>query len=244
MAMPAPKDPTGVRSFLGLCGYYRIFVKNFANKCKCLYELTRDNVEFKWTQTEEDAFQNLKIEFGKTLKLSHPNFEEPFKVETDACETGIGAVLSQKCSENVNIIQCISRTLSPNEKKWPIREKEALAILWACEIFRVYLVGSKFIVETDHESLKWLHKATTPPRLVRWACSLSEYDFDIKYKPGSQNKLADALSRMPLDPSPFPFDTDNIDAKLAFNLSCINAIAITGFETINWKEAQEKDLNN
>jgi hypothetical protein len=72
--------------------------------------------------------------------------------------------------------------LQPNEINWAVRKKEALAVLWACEKFRAYILGSKFIVETDHESLQWLRKAKSPARLVRWAIRLDEFDFDIRYQ--------------------------------------------------------------
>ncbi len=88
------------------------------------------------------------------------------------------------------VIQYISRTLQPAEQKWSVRGKEDLAIIFAFETFRPYLYGSKFIIYTDHQSLQWLMKATTPTRLVRWALRLAEYDFEIKYKKGEENKNA------------------------------------------------------
>ena len=97
------------------------------------------------------------------------------------------------------MIPYISRTLQPAEQKWSVREKKALAIIFACETFRPYLYGSKFIIYTDHQSLQWLMKATYPARLVRWALRLAEYDFEIKYKKGEENTNADALSRLPSD---------------------------------------------
>ena len=80
-----------------------------------------------------------------------------------------------------------------------MREKEALAIIYACETFRPYLYGIQFTVETDHQSLQWMMKAVAPARLVRWALRLAEYDFIIKYKKGSSNANAEALSRLPID---------------------------------------------
>ena len=132
--------------------------------------------------------------------LIYPDFTKPFIVSTDASDDGLGGVLSQLDDKgNERVIQYISRSLQPNERKWCVREKEALAIIYACEQFRPYLYGTKFEVTTDHHSLKWLMTVTAPARLVRWALRLAEYDFTITYRKGEQNANADALSRLPLN---------------------------------------------
>ena len=95
------------------------------------------------------------------------------------------------------MIQFISRVLQPAERKWHIREKEALAIIYACETCRAYVIGYRFLVETDHKSLQWLLDAKSPPRLVRWALRLSEYDFEIRHKKGVLPN-ADVLIPMPM----------------------------------------------
>ena len=122
-------------------------------------------------------------------------------MQTDACDEGLGGVLSQEIEGVEMVIQFISRTLQPNEKKWCPREKEALAIIYACETFRPYVYGTQFIVYTDHHSLQWLMKATAPARLVRWALRLSEFDFVIRYRKGDSNANADALPRLPIETS-------------------------------------------
>jgi hypothetical protein len=131
------------------------------------------------------------------MLLHYPNFSKIFIVSTDASDDGIGAVLSQEDDEGQErVIQYISRTLQEAERKWCVREKEALAIIFACETFRPNLYGSKFLVYTDHHSLQWLMKASSPARLVRWALRLAEFDFEIKYRKGGENGNADALSRL------------------------------------------------
>ena len=153
--------------------------------------------------------------------LHYPDFKKVFKVSTDASDEGIGGVLSQTNDEGEEkVIQYISRTLQPAEQKWSVREKEALAIIFACETFRPYLYGSKFIIFTDHQSLKWLLKATTHARLVRWALRLAEYDFEIKYKKGEENANADALSRLPSDAD--INDTEKIVLNVIHDTSNIN----------------------
>jgi hypothetical protein len=142
------------------------------------------------------------MQFKSTLAqmpmLQYPDYTLPFKVTTDASNDGIGAVLNQVDDGVEKPIQFISRSLQPAEKKWCIREKEALAIIYACETFRPYLYGSKFIIETDNDSLQWMMKVTTLAGLVRWALRLAEYDFEMKYKRGDTNENADTLSRLPI----------------------------------------------
>ena len=102
------------------------------------------------------------------------------------------------------------------EKKWSVMEKEALAIIWACEQFRHFLIGSRFLVETDHESLKWLKEAKSPARLVRWSLRLGEFDFDIRHRGNKANANADGLSRLPTQSGPDEFETDD---RLCCNLT-------------------------
>jgi hypothetical protein len=169
---------------LGLCNYYRKFIQNYNTIWAPLYLLITK--EFTWTEIAQVAFEKLKIILSVTPILTYPDFVQPFKVTTDASDEGIGAVLSQEIEGIEKVIQFASKTLQPAEKKWCVREKEALAIIHACETFLPYLYGTKFIVETDHHSLQWLMKVTVPAILVRWALRLAEYDFDIKYKRGGK----------------------------------------------------------
>jgi putative transposase len=110
----------------------------------------------------------------------------------------------------------ISRVLQPAERKWHIREKEALAIIYACETCRAYVIGYRFLVETDHKSLQWLLDAKSPPRLVRWALRLSEYDFEIRHKKGVLNTNADALSRLIQTPTTAPDLHEDYEEQLYF----------------------------
>ena len=105
----------------------------------------------------------------------------------------------------------------------------------------VFIAGERLVVETDHESLKWFMKLEKPPRLVRWAVRLSEYNFVIQPKAGKLNVTADALSRLPLDDKTFPYDTDDIDNRLPEGLSNIDSKELTVLDKTEISQAQHQD---
>ena len=136
--------------------------------------------------------------------LLHPQFDEPFIVDTDASDQGLGAVCSQVRNGVEHPVAFASRRLLPAESKWHIREKEALGIVWALETFRHYLLGSQFSVRTDHSSLQWLREAKTG-RLCRWALRLAEFgDFPIVHRSGKVHSNVDAFTRSFAESEEFP----------------------------------------
>jgi hypothetical protein len=130
--------------------------------------------------------------------LVYPDYRLPFKLTTDASKTGLGAVLSQDQESGDQPVAYASKVNSPTASNYSISELECLAVMWAVRLFRPHLYGRRFTIVTDHIALKWLMTAREPAgRLHRWALTLQEYDFDIQYRPGKENHVADALSRGP-----------------------------------------------
>lgn len=138
----------------------------------------------------------MKSKLSNPPVLQYPNFNKPLVVHTDASGRGICAVLSQEWDGNEKPIAFASRALNKAERNYATIEKEALAIVWALKTFRPYLYGHQIILFTDHAPLKYLTSTTqSNARLSRWSLAIQEYNIDIRYKAGSNNACADALSR-------------------------------------------------
>ncbi len=201
-AMVAPSDKTGVKSFIGLAGYYRRFVKNFADVVAPLQLLLKSDAPFVWGEEQEAAMRSVKDALcAQPVLLAHPDFNRPFVLMTDASGIGIGAVLSQTESDKKSegVVEYASRTLTKAECAWSATEQEALAVKWACEVMRPYVYGVRFTVITDHRALQWVFRnQSNNLRLARWALLLSEYNFTVVHRPGRLNANADAPSRLPL----------------------------------------------
>ena len=192
---PTPKSITDVRAFLGFAGYYRRFILNFAMIAAPLFELLKSEQNFKWEPAQQHAFETLIASISSNAVLAHPQFGKPFLVDADASGTGIGGILSQVVDRKERPIAFVSRHLTDAEQKWHIREKEALAIIYALESFRHFLQGSEFVVRTDHSSLQWLLTAKSG-RLQRWALRLMEFGpYKIIHRSGKDHTNVDALSR-------------------------------------------------
>ena len=196
--MLPPNDVAGVRSLLGLFGYYRRFVKNFSSIAAPINALLQQERTFDWTQECQQAFLTLKAAILSDAVLHRPDFSLPYKLQVDWSGEGLGAVLSQVIDGVERPISFQSRSLTPAEKKYHSMEGEALAAVWGVHTFRPYLQGTVFLLETDCKALQWLKEQPNPPsRLGRWLLKLSEFQFEIKHKAGKKNGNADALSRLP-----------------------------------------------
>ena len=201
-SMPAPTDKTGVKAFIGLAGYYRRFVKNFADVVAPLQALLKSDVPFMWGEDQAASMRAVKEALcAHPVLLTHPDFDRPFVLMTDASGIGIGAVLSQTEEEKKTegVVEYASRTLTKAECAWSATEQEALAVKWACEVMRPYVYGVRFTVITDHRALQWVFQnQSNNLRLARWALLLAEYNFRVVHRPGRLNANADAPSRLPL----------------------------------------------
>ena len=223
-AWPRPTTVKEVQSFLGLATYFRKFVDHFADVARPLSIMKgkskkgvpdpEDVKAFIWGPEQEKSFQALKQALMSPPVLMHPIPGKPFVVETDASVTGLGAVLLQEGPDgHEHVIEYASRCLRKSELSWDSREHEALAVLWALELWEHYL-DDVFTVRTDHESLRtWLKQQSRGEngrgRLTRWALRLGNFSQAIiKWRPGRLNSAADSLSRVGLDTRPETVPSD------------------------------------
>lgn len=198
---PVPKTPTEIKRFLGLLGYYRKFIPDFARLTKPLTQCLKKGSKINPTdQKYVDCFEHCKTLLTNDPILQYPDFSKEFLLTTDASNVAIGAVLSQGNIGSDKPIAYASRTLNSSELNYSTIEKELLAIVWATKYFRPYLFGRKFRILTDHKPLQWIMNLKEPnSRLTRWRLKLSEFDFTVTYKQGKCNTNADALSRIEIN---------------------------------------------
>ena len=197
--IPRPKTVKDVRSFLGLASYYRRFVKKFSEIATPLNRLLEKKKDkgIEWTAECEEAFLTLKEKLVNAPVAAYPDFNKPFKLYTDASNTGLGAILAQVQDGRERIVCCASRSLNKSERNYSATKKECLAVIWGIKTFRSYLLPRHFEIFTDHYSLQWLKSMKSEDAMLsRWAASLEDYDFEIKHRPGKKQGHVDALSRL------------------------------------------------
>ena len=218
---PIPTDRKQLHRFIAFCGYYRRFIKDFAKLAHPLQKLLRGTPSegradkptksgkgkkksrlkyppFVWESSQTEAFDKLVEAMTNTSVLTFADFSKPFILQTDASQSGLGAVLSQEKDGNLHPIAFASRGLTSSEAKYPAHKLEFLALKWAVgQKFYDYLFGAKFEVITDNNPLTYvMTSAKLDATGLRWVAELSSFDFSIRYKPGKQNVAADALSRL------------------------------------------------
>jgi len=205
LAFATPSSALMVRKFLGLAGYYRTFIADFAAISQPLFELTRKYKRFNWTPACETAFRTLQQCLTHAPVLAFPDFSRPFTIACDASRSGLGAILSQRFDEGERVISYASRQLDNAERRYTVLELEGLAVVWAIRYFHSYVFGQQFTIITDHRALAFLQSPTSElsDRMQRWLLSLQRYHFSIVYRPGSVHANVDALSRLPVVSSAF-----------------------------------------
>ena len=199
-ALKPPRDIKGLQRILGMFTYYREFIPHFAEYCEPLLELLRGKKVFNWLAPQEEALETLKMKLSDEV-LTIPLDNEDFLLETDASDYAISGILSVRRDGKYLPVEMGSHTLSGPQRRWPIREKEAYAIVWFLERFQEYFRGRAIRVHTDHHSLKWFLQAKKG-KLARWAQKLAEFDLDIYYKKGADLVHVDCLTRNPEDDDP------------------------------------------
>ena len=206
-----PTNKSQIRSFLGLCNVYRRFIKNFAVLAFPLNQLLRKNTpdSFELNEEQMKSFHKFIDIICSPPVLALPTRNLPYILDTDASAYGLGATLFQVHDDGKKPIGFWSRSLKDAEKSYSATERECLAVVWALQTLRPYLLYEEFTVFTDHDSLTWLYNVTEPSgKLTRWRLRLAEFHFAIKYRKGADNHHADALSRL-LTGSPTVNDDEN-----------------------------------
>ena len=208
--LPAPCTVKEVRSFIGMCSYYRRFVPNFSKIAEPLVTLTKKYARFKWDNECQKAFDFLKESLTVVPMLSFPDPRKEYTLYTDASNSAIGACLVQAIDEtdekillpgikNEKPIYYLSHKLSDTQTRWSTVEKEAYAIHFALQKLDHYLHNAKFVIKTDHKPLKYLLEAPMKNKKIQlWALGIAGYNCQIEYIPGTENTCADLLSRTPL----------------------------------------------
>ncbi|GJT97561.1 reverse transcriptase domain-containing protein [Tanacetum coccineum] len=196
--LPHPTTVKGIRSFLGHAGFYRRFIKDFSKISRPMTHLLEKNTPFIFSEDCILAFQTLKKKLTEAPILIAPNWDQPFEIMCDASDYAIGAVLGQRIEKHFRPIHYASKTMTEAETNYTTTEKEMLAVVYAFEKFRSYLIMNKSVVYTDHSALKYLfNKKDAKARLLRWVLLLQEFDFKVIDTKGAENTMpADTLSRI------------------------------------------------
>ena len=191
-----PKSVKDVQAFLGLAGYYRQYIPQFATIAKPLSHLISKEATWQWSVDAQHSFDTLKQKLTEAPVLGYPDINLPYILDTDASAVGVGAVLSQIQQGKEKVIAYYSKTLSPQERNYCVTRRELLAVVKAVSHFKPYLYGRPFVLRTDHASLIWLCRRKEPTHQVaRWLEILSEFKYRIEHRPGVKHSNADGMSR-------------------------------------------------
>jgi len=219
---PYPSCMREVRSFLAHVEFYRPFIKDFSKVVLPLSNLLQKEVEFDFEDRCIEAFDCLERAVTTTTIIHEPDWTTPFELMCDVTNYALGDVLAQRIDKLPWVIYYASRTLDVAQANYTTTEKELLAIVFALEKFRSYLLGICVIVYTNHAALKYLlKKAESKPRLIKWMLWLQEFDLEIHDRSRAQNLVADHLSRIERVSEDSPIRDDFSDDHLYILYSVI-----------------------
>ncbi len=194
--MKAPRTVSEVRSLLGMVNFYRRFIPGYSTVAEPLINLTRKGVPFTWAEDHDKAFSHIIKLLSASQTLAHPDYTKELIIQSDASGVGIGGVLLQrKAGQPDETVAFVSKTLSATERRWTLNEKEAFALYRSVIEFAPFIRGHHFDIETDHRNLTFLSTSISS-KVERWKHRISEHHFAIRFIPGVQNAIADALSRV------------------------------------------------
>ena len=195
-----PTDVKSLQTYLGFVNYFRRFIPQFSVIASPLYSLLQKDKVYEWTPECDEAFRNLQELVNQKPVLSHPDYEKPFYVFSDASGSGLGGCLMQAVGESkvLKPILYFSKTLSKTQRRYSTTKREALALVSAIRQFRYIITGYPTYVFTDHRPLVFMFKRKLPPdaAMARWCLALQGYPIELKYYPGKLNVIADYLSRI------------------------------------------------
>ena len=215
--MTCPKGINGIRSFLGHAGFYRRFIKDFSKIYRPLTNLLQKDVPFVFDDDCVEAFETLKKALISAPIVQPPNWNLPFEIMCDASDYVVGAILGQRVDKKLNVIHYASKTLDSAQRNYATTKKEFLAVVFACDKFRSYIVDSKVIIHSDHAAIKYLmENKDAKPRLIRCVFLLQEFDLHITDRKGAENPVDVNLSRLEnVIDDPLPIDDSFLDEQLA-----------------------------
>ncbi|CAN6560275.1 unnamed protein product [Malus baccata var. baccata] len=226
--LPSPISVREIRSFLGHAGFYRRFIKDFSKISNPLCRLLQKDVAFDFNEECEKAFNHLKEMLTSAPIIVPPDWSFPFELMCDASDYALGTVLGQRKEKRPHVIYYASRTLNDEQLNYSTTEKELLAVVFALDKFRSYLLGTKVIIYTDHAALKYLFtKKEAKPQLIRWMLLLQEFDIEIRDKKRSENVVADHLSRMVHEEDAVPIIETFLDEQLMFVKALLKKYNVT-----------------
>nr|GEZ95512.1 reverse transcriptase domain-containing protein [Tanacetum cinerariifolium] len=230
--LPHPTTVKGVWSFLGHAGFYRRFIKDFSKISRPMTHLLEKDTPFIFSKDCIKAFQTLKKKLTEAPILIAPNWDLPFELMCDARDFAIGAVLGQRYEKHFRPIHYANKTLTEAESNYTMTEKEMLAVVYAFEKFRSYLIMNKCIVHTDHSALKYLFaKKDAKARLLRWVLLLQEFDIDVLDTKGAENLVADHLSRLE---NPYENVLDPKEINETFPPETLSTVTFRGDSSTPW----------